>query len=391
MLTVIADDFTGAAEIAGIGLRYGLITTLVTTTDQNKDKDYDLMVIATNMRAMEDTAIKELLAQLLQDVSDSEMIFIKLDSVLRGPVKVILQNAMTILAKDRTLFVPANPALGRTIEKGIYFIHGLKLNPSDFFADAKVQNLNAEVISLIRKKEFETIYSVTLQDILSPGISIADVSTESEMMSWTKRLETNMLAAGGSSFFKAIVAAKNKRERLLKELYKLGKKRLFVCGSYHPYSKKAIKNAVLNGTKLRLISKNMLDNTISSEDLKDWISAICQDLKIHGTVILAVANLEGFYMDRLSQRIEYCFSELVFRIMKKVAVDELIIEGGATSFAVMKKLGYHQFEPRLELAPGLIRMTPLENENLNITVKPGSYTWPDSIWINHKTNNQTYG
>ena len=50
MIVVIADDFTGAAEIAGLGLRYGLnvVIKLELTTDINTD----LLIIATDSRSM---------------------------------------------------------------------------------------------------------------------------------------------------------------------------------------------------------------------------------------------------------------------------------------------------------------------------------------------------
>ena len=58
MLVVIADDITGAAEIAGIGFRFGLNVRLVTHPETSPD--CDLLVYATDTRSMsENEAIEE--------------------------------------------------------------------------------------------------------------------------------------------------------------------------------------------------------------------------------------------------------------------------------------------------------------------------------------------
>jgi len=40
MIAVIADDFTGAAEIGGVGLRYGLQVLIETEVNDVSDVDY---------------------------------------------------------------------------------------------------------------------------------------------------------------------------------------------------------------------------------------------------------------------------------------------------------------------------------------------------------------
>ena len=50
MIAVIADDFTGAAEIGGVGLRYGLKVVIKTSVDDPEEAD--LMIMATDTRSM---------------------------------------------------------------------------------------------------------------------------------------------------------------------------------------------------------------------------------------------------------------------------------------------------------------------------------------------------
>lgn len=51
----------------------------------------------------------------------------------------------------------------------------------------------------------------------------------------------------------------------------------------------------------------------------------------------------------------------------------IIIEGGATAFALLNKLGLLRFAVTQEIAPGIVMMeTELGN---NVILKPGSYPW----------------
>ena len=58
--------------------------------------------------------------------------------------------------------------------------------------------------------------------------------------------------------------------------------------------------------------------------------------------------------------------------------DELVIEGGATAFAILQHMPWQSFLITNEVSPGVVRMKT-ENENLHITLKPGSYDWGE-LW-----------
>ena len=59
--------------------------------------------------------------------------------------------------------------------------------------------------------------------------------------------------------------------------------------------------------------------------------------------------------------------------------DELIVEGGATAFAIMQRMPWRSFSVTDEIAPGVVRIMPVENNSIHITLKPGSYEW-GKLW-----------
>ena len=50
MIAVIADDITGAAEMAGVALRYGL--NVLVSADVDMKSNLDVLIIYTNTRSM---------------------------------------------------------------------------------------------------------------------------------------------------------------------------------------------------------------------------------------------------------------------------------------------------------------------------------------------------
>ena len=83
---VIADDLSGAAEIAGIGRRYGLPTKLA--RERPKFFPPGLTVIDTDSRSLppEEAAAAAARAVAGIDPTSFDLIFKKTDSVLRGPI-----------------------------------------------------------------------------------------------------------------------------------------------------------------------------------------------------------------------------------------------------------------------------------------------------------------
>ena len=85
MVFVLADDFSGAAEIGGIGHRYGLRTEIQLKLDI--DSRADLVVLDTDTRSLtEDEATKKIfdIATALKKWNRPFHLFKKIDSVMRG-------------------------------------------------------------------------------------------------------------------------------------------------------------------------------------------------------------------------------------------------------------------------------------------------------------------
>ena len=122
MIVAIADDITGAAEIAGIGLRYGLKT--IVSPGTHFEHQPDLMVIYTNTRSMQQAAAVDQMKKLTSEARklNPALFYKKTDSVLRGHVMAELEAQMKVMGCTKALLIPANPKMGRIITKGLYYV-----------------------------------------------------------------------------------------------------------------------------------------------------------------------------------------------------------------------------------------------------------------------------
>src|SRR6187402_249372 len=86
MIAVIADDFTGAAELAGISLRYGLMVELFLGNVISTDSD--VLIICTDSRSVDKEEAKKQTAEAIKNIQlfNPKFIYKKIDSVLRGHV-----------------------------------------------------------------------------------------------------------------------------------------------------------------------------------------------------------------------------------------------------------------------------------------------------------------
>ena len=145
MIAVIADDFTGAAEIGGIGLRHGLDVVIV--TEDISQTTADLVVYATNSRSLEAEEASELILDVTRQLQQLNPLFIykKIDSVLRGHVSEELHAQMKSSGKNRSIVVAANPVFKRTISDGIYYINDIPLDQTSFSSDPEFPVISALV------------------------------------------------------------------------------------------------------------------------------------------------------------------------------------------------------------------------------------------------------
>ncbi len=382
MIVVIADDFTGAAELGGIGLRYQLNVEINTTV--NLQSKADLFVIATDTRSMsQDEAEREteIVTKELAKLNPT-WIFKKVDSVLRGYVAEELLVIIKKLNHSRALVVPANPALNRTIKNGQYFLNGMPLHESSFSNDPEFPVKTSSVVEILSNKGIG-VHSQNHNEVLQhEGLIIGDAANVNELKSWTEKINKNMLLAGASGFFTALLdtlvipdtqAPKNEYRDFKEPM-------LIVSGTSFTKSREAIRKLKANNEPVSYMPDAVIKKPMPDEaDYETWCSEIVTYIETSGKAIIAVSEDMVNSVEADAKDLRYKTAIVVKMVFDRLTINELLIEGGSTASAILKQLCLYRFFPVEELATGVIRMQTENKPELYITLKPGSYAWPQAV------------
>lgn len=400
MIIVIADDLTGAAEIAGIGHSYGLSTALLTEVSENLPVS-DLLVIATDTRSMsEEEAVNEThrlcqnIKQALPRLSEArkaamtplqraqalarpdEMlhIFKKTDSALRGHVHLELRALVEESRYEQVMYLPANPSKGRTIRGGRYFIGSVPLDQTEFKFDPEFPATTANVAAAIG---------------VAPGsrLRICDAEDKQDVHRTVKLALNNRiptLLAGGADLFIAFLEELGRKPARAKAFPGLSEKgsALIICGSTQSTdvsTKPYVRRHNMASVPMPLDTFQALTSSnISTKDATDkWMGRLKQGQIVMGKTASFILSLPypstGGRETALALR--EVTGEMAQRLVANGPLSELIIEGGATAFTAIRKLGWSRFTVVNHIGPGIVRLHSLEAPQTHLTIKPGSYEW----------------
>ena len=354
MIAVIADDFTGAAEIAGIILRYGLSVTVY--LDNVVDADTDVVIISTDSRSMQKAAAVYCTAEAVETVMKyrPSLLYKKIDSVLRGYVLEELKVQMELTEKNKIFLLPANPTLGRTISDGEYFIQGKEIAATAFAFDPEFPVKNSKVVNMLND---DTIEVVKHNDWLPlEGIVVGEATTSEDVLAWVNIVDETWVLAGAGDFYTALLEKEHTAKPQPK--MELLSPHLYVCGTAFEERKQFLKS---------------LDCCLymQEENNEAWLQLASVILKEQNRLVIAINEA-----NQTALELRTAMAKLVNKIVVRENVKEIFIEGGSTAAAVLEEMHIKKLIPVNELSRGVVRMKAGE---LFITVKPGSYQLPIEI------------
>jgi uncharacterized protein YgbK (DUF1537 family) len=137
LLGAIADDFSGATDLANTLVRQGMRTVqLIGVPTRPAPEDADAVVVALKSRTIPpaDAVAQSLAALGWLQAAGARQIFFKycstFDSTDRGNIGPVADALLQALGADFTVFCPAFPENGRTIYRGYLFVGDALLSES---------------------------------------------------------------------------------------------------------------------------------------------------------------------------------------------------------------------------------------------------------------------
>lgn len=369
---VIADDLTGSAEIGGIALRNGLSVEIVHSSGELTGKE--VQIINTNTRSVSADALKAHLKNIFHNLGADgfinawDWIYLKFDSALRGHIVKESAFYRSLFAKRNLVFCPVNLPLSRVVKNGVYLIEGQPIAETDFANDPEFPVTSSQVLEAIHAGGCWEVYKQVPSTLSKERPYLfSEVATKNELERWARELPAEqVLFAGAASFFEAmmqqkVVAKAGDDEKTRNPEAPI----VYVCGSKHINSRR----------QLTKVPEKFKVYWRKPKETGKLALQLCEKIKAFGLVFFAVNLDEELPAGTIREEMALVLVELE----KLMPIHELVIEGGATAEAILEVLGIRALTPVFEYRQGVIRAKTNEGA-MHITLKPGSYQWPDELW-----------
>jgi uncharacterized protein YgbK (DUF1537 family) len=217
------------------------------------------------------------------------------------------------------------------------------------------------------------------------GIVVGEAESAADLVAWGAiGVGQGVLAAGASEFFGAFLRAlgHSPAERSLENGHGSQTCDLFVCGSTSAGSRRFCRQSESRGVPVLRLPGELLERSVSVRDAEAWIERwadqVAGALSTHPRVVAAI-DRPLCSEPGMPQVLGGYLSAVVAQVLTRVTVDRLFAEGGATAVALVRRMGWTCMSVRREWATGVVTLAVEGQDAPLMSMKPGSYVWPEAI------------
>ncbi len=375
---LVADDITGAAEVAGAAVAMGYRVRIVRDgADPRAVSKAEIVVLDTDSRSLPPESAAARVQRLLRLwlATGRSLVYKKTDSVLRGNVAVELRSCLGESGHASTVLISANPTRGRTVQSGVLYVGGVALHETDFARDPEHPATASDLQHLIGAdpQEHEHLKSPTGKS--SARFITADAMTADDLTRWAEAVNPEQLPAGGVEFFQAILkhASSSRKSHRAVERPILHPPLLTVCGSRSIAGRLARDELLRCGGVLLRAPHDLVAARLASRRCTRWAKNAAQALISEKMVVLETGRVNAD-----PARVRDAVAVSVGQVLKSTEVKSLLVEGGATASAILANMGWNSFEVIGEIEAGTVALR-LDANSPTLVLKPGTYRWPPDL------------
>lgn len=401
----VADDFTGATDLAGNWTERGLRTSVLLGVPQGPadlgTQEDDAVVVALKTRSVEaavarDRAVEA--AQYLLGLGCGQ-IYDKycstFDSTPAGNIGPVADALLELTGATRAVVVPSFPDNGRTVSQGRLFVGDLPLDESPMKDHPLNPMWDSHVTALL---EPQTRYAVALvpldvvrrgvgavrdalaeQEQLGARLIVVDAVTNGDLTIIAEATQDDLLVTGGSGLALGLPARPTEPRRLPS----LPGHRVVLSGSASTATQAQVARAKETMPHQRLdVRAYRQDPDGEVRRLLEW--AVASWSSDTGPVLIySVGSPGDVAQDRLlgedvSQQVEGAFAALA-QEFSAAGASEILVAGGETSGAVLEALGVQRLEVGQLLSPGVSWLSGQTSSGRkhNFVLKSGNFGTED--------------
>ena len=403
-LGCIADDFTGATDLASMLARSGVNVSLRIGVPLSTPKNTaEIEVIALKTRSISASkAIEESLSALkwLKEAGAKKYFFkycSTFDSTAEGNIGPVSEALMNELKVDQTIYCPAFPENGRSIYMGNLFV-GQKLLSESSMKDHPLTPMNDS--NLMRLLSAQVSRRVGLADriVVNSGVNslkeklislkendvphvIVDAVADTDLDTIASACQDMDFITGGSAlamplaeFYKASGKISANDNSFMNK--KLNTGSIILSGSCSEMTIIQVKNFIQRGAAaFQLDPIDLAENGVKK--VLDWLSSqdFTKNIIIYATsdpdTVKKVQAELG--VDMAGKIVEQGLSECAIAA-RELGIKNFIIAGGETSGAITKALNLMQLDIGIEIAPGVPwTFSGKRNNQIALSLKSGNF------------------
>jgi len=408
LLGCIADDFTGATDLANNLVRNGMrVTQTIGIPEHDLNTDLDAVVVALKSRNLEpeDAVAQSLEALEYLLAQGAQQIFFKycstFDSTPKGNIGPVTEALMAALGSDFTIATPAFPDNGRSVFKGYLFVGDQLLSESGMRDHPLTPMTDSNLVRVMQAQCAYRVGLIEYQDILAGveavsskisrlkssniKIAIMDALTNDDLYRIAPALKDLPLITGGSGI--AIGLPANFGLCAHPESSKLPPAsgyRAIVSGSCSQATNLQVDHFKNLGGATFAVDPLVLNQKSIEELLKEILAWAKVNLSLGSVLIYSSASPEKVKKVQSLLGVQEAGSAvenllgLVAQGLIDLGVGQLLVAGGETSGACVKALGIDQMQIGQQIDPGIPWCYAVtRNKPLHLALKSGNFGAPE--------------
>ncbi|MDB5849141.1 MAG: hypothetical protein JWP29_2893 [Rhodoferax sp.] len=403
----IADDFTGATDLANNLVRAGMrVVQTIGVPAAPLDTEADAVVVALKSRTLPAAeAIAQSLAALAWlQAQGAQQIYFKycstFDSTAAGNIGPVAEALMDALGTDFTIATPAFPDNQRTVFKGYLFVGDVLLSESGMRDHPLTPMRDANLVRVLqaqtRRKVGLIDHAVVAQGAAAitdriaslraegVGLAVVDAVSNADLLRLGPALKAMPLVTAGSGVAIGLPAnfgvAASDTASVLPAAQGL---QAVVSGSCSLATNRQVQHFIASGRPARAIDPLQLaaygDKAVA--DVLAWARPLLRDgpVLVYSTAdagaIQAVQGRLG--AAEAGALVEHHLAAIARGLVAECGVRQLVVAGGETSGACVQALGVAQLKIGAQIDPGVpwcwAQSPAADNAGLHLTLKSGNF------------------
>lgn len=390
-LGVIADDFTGASDIALTLAEGGMVTgQLIGVPDGGAPDGLDAAVVALKSRtAPLDVAIRDSLAacEWLRSQGAEQIVFkvcSTFDSTANGNIGPVLDALSDHLMATGVIVCPAFPENGRSVYQGHLFVQDRLLNESGMQDHPLTPMKDADLRRVLAAQSVKPVGHVNAMTVMHgpdairaalphEGHAIVDAVRDADLLSIGSAAKDAPLLCGGSGIAQGLPAnfGFSPAEPGWQAIVGPG---IVLSGSCSRTTREQVETYKTRAPHHEITALDAVEGTTDIPALVNWTLAQGQPPLIYSSAdpaIVAEAQTR-FGSGRAAHAIETLFAELAARLTDR-GVTRIVVAGGETSGAVVEGLQAQMLEIGPRLAPGVPVLRKPGKRPIALALKSGNF------------------